>query len=150
VSHRRLKNHNEHPKTFTMQIRVGASHLTVTVPSTSLSQKQEPEILRPQSAFCMMMQLAMNLKFLFTFVMFFKIYDHWQYYIIAYLISPYLSLVYIVVFVSEVAADDRVDLLLHEGTDVVEHCLFLLAHLFFIFYQHRVISNCNCNSYSHR
>ena len=78
------------------------------------------------------------------------IYDQWQYYIIAYLISPYLSLVYIVVFVSEVAADDRVDLLLHEGTDVVEHCLFLLAHLFFIFYQHRVISNCNCNSYSHR
>ena len=58
-----------HPKTLTMQMREGASHLMVTVPSTSLSQKQEPEILRPQSAFCMMIQLAMNLKFLLTVVM---------------------------------------------------------------------------------
>lgn len=62
-----------HPKTLTMQMRVGASHLTVTVPSTSLSQKQEPEMLRPQSAFCMMMQLAMNLKFLLKAVMFLRI-----------------------------------------------------------------------------
>jgi hypothetical protein len=29
--------------------------------------------LSPQSAFCMMMQLAMNLKFLLTLVIFFKI-----------------------------------------------------------------------------
>ena len=62
-----------HPKTLTMQIKVGASHLTVTVPSTSLSQKQEPEMLSPQSAFCMMMQLAMNLKFLLNSVIFLRI-----------------------------------------------------------------------------
>ena len=77
------------------------------------------------------MQLAINLKFLFTFVIFFRIYHNWLYYIITDLIGPYLSLVYIVVFVGEVATDDRVYLLLHEGTDVVEYCLFLLAHLFF-------------------
>ena len=61
------------PNTLTMQMRLGASHLMVTVPSTSLSQKQEPEMLSPQSAFCMMMQLAMNLKFLLTVVMFLRI-----------------------------------------------------------------------------
>ena len=55
-----------HPKTLTMQMREGASHLIVTVPSTSLSQKQDPEILSPQSAFCIMIQFAMNLKFLLT------------------------------------------------------------------------------------
>lgn len=69
----RMINHRAHPKTFTMQIRLGASHLIVTVPSTSLSQKHEPEMLSPQSAFCMMMQLAMNLKFLLTVVMFLRI-----------------------------------------------------------------------------
>lgn len=106
VNYRWVKNHSEHPKTFTMQMRVGASHLTVTVPSTSLSQKHEPEILSPQSAFCMMMQLAINLKFLLTFVMFLRIYVCWQYYIIANLIGPYLGLVYIVIFVCEMAADD--------------------------------------------
>ena len=63
-----------HPNTLTMQIREAASHLMVTVPSTSLSQKHDPEMLSPQSAFCMIMQLAMNLKFLLTLVMFFKIY----------------------------------------------------------------------------
>jgi len=66
-------NQSAHPKTLTMQIREGASHLIVTVPSTSLSQKQEPEILSPQSAFCIMMQFAMNLKFLLTDVMFLRI-----------------------------------------------------------------------------
>ena len=65
--------HKAHPKTLTMQIKVGASHLIVTVPSTSLSQKHEPEILSPQSAFCMMMQLAMNLKFLLTVVILLRI-----------------------------------------------------------------------------
>ncbi len=62
-----------HPKTLTMQMREGASHLIVTVPSTSLSQKQDPEILSPQSAFCMIMQLAMNLKLRLTFVMLLRI-----------------------------------------------------------------------------
>ncbi len=62
-------DHSAHPKTLTMQMRVGASHFIVTVPSTSLSQKQDPEMLSPQSAFCMMIQLAMNLKFLLTVVM---------------------------------------------------------------------------------
>ena len=62
-----------HPKILTMQINEGESHLTVTVPSTSLSQKQDPERLRPQSAFCMMIQLAMNLKFLFLEVIFLRI-----------------------------------------------------------------------------
>lgn len=57
-----------------MQMSEGESHLTVTVPSTSLSQKQDPERLSPQSAFCMMIQLAMNLKFLFLEVMFLRIY----------------------------------------------------------------------------
>ena len=57
------------PKTLTIQISEVESHLTVTVPSTSLSQKQEPLRFRPQSAFCMMIQLAMNLKFLLTEVM---------------------------------------------------------------------------------
>jgi len=66
-------NQSAHPKTLTMQIREGASHLIVTVPSTSLSQKQEPEMLSPQSAFCIMMQFAMNLKFLLTDVMFLRI-----------------------------------------------------------------------------
>jgi hypothetical protein len=67
------ENQRAQPKTFTMQMREGASHLIVTVPSTSLSQKQEPEMLSPQSAFCIMIQLAMNLKFLLTAVMLFKI-----------------------------------------------------------------------------
>ena len=62
-----------HPKTLTIQMREGASHLIVTVPSTSLSQKHEPEMLSPQSAFCIMMQLAMNLKFLLTVVIFLRI-----------------------------------------------------------------------------
>ena len=61
------------PKTLTMQMREGASHLMVTVPSTSLSQKQEPEMLSPQSAFCIMIQLAINLKFLLTLVMLLRI-----------------------------------------------------------------------------
>lgn len=66
-------NQRAHPKTLTIQMSEGESHLTVTVPSTSLSQKQDPERLSPQSAFCMMMQLAINLKFLFFAVMLFKI-----------------------------------------------------------------------------
>ena len=68
-------NHDQsaHPKTLTMQMREGASHLMVTVPSTSLSQKQDPEMLSPQSAFCMMMQLAMNLKLRLTLVMLLRI-----------------------------------------------------------------------------
>lgn len=61
------------PKTLTMQMSVGASHLIVTVPSTSLSQKHDPEMLSPQSAFCMMIQLAMNLKLRFTLVIFLRI-----------------------------------------------------------------------------
>lgn len=61
------------PKTLTMQMRLGASHLMVTVPSTSLSQKQEPEMLSPQSAFCMMMQFAINLKFLLVPVIYLRI-----------------------------------------------------------------------------
>lgn len=68
-----MSNHSAQPNTLTMQMSVGASHLIVTVPSTSLSQKQEPEILSPQSAFCMMMQLAINLKFLLTCVIFLRI-----------------------------------------------------------------------------
>ncbi len=68
-----IGNQSAHPNTLTIQIREGESHLTVTVPSTSLSQKQDPERLSPQSAFCMMMQLAMNLKFLFLVVMFLRI-----------------------------------------------------------------------------
>jgi hypothetical protein len=68
-----MGNHRAQPNTLTMQISEGASHLIVTVPSTSLSQKQDPEILRPQSAFCMIMQLAMNLKFLLTVVILLRI-----------------------------------------------------------------------------
>ena len=68
-----MQDQSAQAKTCTIQISVGASHLTVTVPSTSLSQKQEPEMLSPQSAFCIIMQLAINLKFLLTFVMFFRI-----------------------------------------------------------------------------
>ncbi len=68
-----LLNQRAHPKTLTTQIRDGESHLTVTVPSTSLSQKQEPERLSPQSAFCMMIQLVIYLKFLLTPVIAFRI-----------------------------------------------------------------------------
>lgn len=67
-------NQRAQPNTFTMQISEFESHLTVTVPSTSLSQKHDPERLSPQSAFCMMMQLAINLKFLFFAVIFLRIF----------------------------------------------------------------------------
>lgn len=33
-----IKGQSAHPNTLTTQMRVGESHLTVTVPSTSLSQ----------------------------------------------------------------------------------------------------------------
>lgn len=68
--------HNAQPKTLTTQISDWESHFTVTVPSTSLSQKQDPDKFNPQSAFCMIMQLVMNLKFLLTLVRFFKIYNY--------------------------------------------------------------------------
>ena len=111
-----------------MQMSDGESHLTVTVPSTSLSQKQEPERLSPQSAFCMMMQLAINLKFLFFEVIFFRIYIKERNYIIADLIGPCLSVVDVVVFVLEMLTDDSVDLCLDEDTNVVKDDLFLLGH----------------------
>jgi hypothetical protein len=52
-------------------------------------------------------------------------------YVITDLIRPNLSIVNVVVFISEMAADDVVHLLLNEGADVVEHCLFLLTHMLF-------------------
>lgn len=124
-----MEDQSAQPKTFTMQISVGASHLIVTVPSTSLSQKQEPEILSPQSAFCIMMQLAMNLKFLLTVVIFLRIYDSCKSYIVADLVGPYLRIVDVVGFGGEVVIDNAVDFLLDERTDVVEDSFFLLGHL---------------------
>ena len=50
------------------------------------------------------------------------------------MVGPDLSIVDVVVLVGEVVADHVVHLLLHEGTDVVEHGLFLLAHRFTIYY----------------
>ena len=44
------------------------------------------------------------------------------------MVGPDLGIVDIVGFVGEVAADDVVDLLLDERTDVVEHGLLLLTH----------------------
>jgi CBS domain-containing protein len=51
-------------------------------------------------------------------------------YIVADLVGPDLSVVDVVVLVGEVIADDVVDFFLHERTDVVEDCLFLLAHFY--------------------
>lgn len=50
-------------------------------------------------------------------------------YIVADLVGPDLCIIDVVVLVGEVAADDCVDLLLHEGTDVIEHRLLLFTHL---------------------
>jgi hypothetical protein len=94
-----LNDHKEQPNTLTIQINVVESHLTVTVPSTSLSQKQEPEIFNPQSAFCMIIQLAINLKFLLTVVIALRIYVMKIEYIIAYLICPDLGFINIVVLI---------------------------------------------------
>ncbi len=66
--------HKAHPKTLTMQVKLGESHLTVTVPSASLSQKQDPLRISPQSIFCMMIQFEINLKFLFLAVTTLKIF----------------------------------------------------------------------------
>ncbi len=49
-------------------------------------------------------------------------------YIVADLISPYLCIIDVVVFVGEVIADDGVDFFLNEGADVVEYSFFLFTH----------------------
>lgn len=50
-------------------------------------------------------------------------------YIITDLVSPDLSIVDVVILVGQVVTDHVVDFLLHEGTNVVEYCLLLFAHL---------------------
>lgn len=44
------------------------------------------------------------------------------------MVGPDLGIVDVVVLIGEVVADHVVDLLLHEGTDVIEHGLLLFAH----------------------
>ena len=109
-----------------MQINDEESHFTVTVPSTSLSQKQDPERFRPQSAFCIMIQLAINLKFRLVAVIVLRTLIKKRIYIIADLVSPYLCFIYIVVFFVKVIRDNSVDFFLYEWSDIIKDCLICL------------------------
>jgi len=70
-------------------------------------------------------------------------------YIVADLVGPDLGIVNVVVFVVEVLADDGVDLLLHEGSDVIEDSLAFVAHLFkYNYYQSDQLSSINPYKYN--
>lgn len=46
------------------------------------------------------------------------------------MIGPDLRIVYVVVLIGEMVVNDVVDFFLDKRTDVVEDCLFLLAHTY--------------------
>lgn len=77
-------------------------------------------MLRPQSAFCIMMQLAMYLKFLLTFVMFLRIYIRLADYLITDQVRPDLCLIHVVGLFVQVFNNDGVNFFIDEWLNLVE------------------------------